>query len=149
MELISYSPSETQKIARKIINDYLDLIKKQGLVILLDGELGSGKTIFTQGLGTALKIKRKINSPTFIIFKKYTNEEGITLFHIDCYRLKNSVELKKMKIDNFLNKPFHLIVIEWPSIFKNYKKKIKNLIEIKFTHISPLKRKIEIKKKLR
>jgi len=147
MKLISRSPLETQKIAASLLKKYLNKIKKEGMTIFLEGELGTGKTVFVQGLANALKIKKEVKSPTFIIFKKYSNQKGLQLVHVDCYRLKDSKELENLGIDDFFNKPYYLVVIEWPLILKVLKKKIKNPVEIKIKHLSLLEREIRIKEK--
>jgi tRNA threonylcarbamoyladenosine biosynthesis protein TsaE len=141
---ISDSIKKTWKISRNLLKKYLPLIKKQGLVIFLEGELGSGKTTFVQGLGNFLGIK-KINSPTFVILKKHKGRGGIQLIHLDCYRLKKFKEARTLDIEKFINKKNILVVIEWPKIVLKYKNKIKNLLILKFSHISENKRKILIK----
>lgn len=62
------------------------LLLNKGMVILLDGDLSAGKTTFTKGIGQALGIKRTINSPTFVILKRYMEDES-KLYHIDLYRM--------------------------------------------------------------
>ena len=59
---------------------------KEGMVILLQGDLGVGKTTFTKGLASGMGIKRNITSPTFTIMKVYHGKH--TLYHIDAYRLE-------------------------------------------------------------
>jgi tRNA threonylcarbamoyladenosine biosynthesis protein TsaE len=121
------------------------LIKKQGATVLLKGNLGSGKTAFTQGLGKFFKIK-KINSPTFVILKKYRGPENIKLVHLDCYRLKSKKELQEIKLEKFINKKNVLLIIEWPEIFLKNKYKIKNCAVLNLAYISQNKRQIIIEK---
>ncbi|WP_420829958.1 tRNA (adenosine(37)-N6)-threonylcarbamoyltransferase complex ATPase subunit type 1 TsaE [Bacillus ectoiniformans] len=61
-----------------------------GSVILLEGDLGAGKTTFTQGLAKGLGVKRNVNSPTFTIIKEYMGK--MPLYHMDVYRVKDSEE---------------------------------------------------------
>ena len=84
-EFISHSLEETQNLAKKIAE-----VLFKGAVITLDGDLGAGKTTFTQGVGLALGIKEKINSPTFNILKCYFSGK-LPLYHIDAYRLEDQV----------------------------------------------------------
>ena len=64
---------------------------KAGDIILLNGDLGAGKTTLTQFIGKALGVKRTINSPTFNIIKSYKGDE-LKLHHMDCYRLEDQEE---------------------------------------------------------
>lgn len=140
LNIKSASAEETKKIAQRIIKNSLNLIQKDGLTIFLKGDLGAGKTVFAQGIAQALKIKERINSPSFIIFKKFQNKQGIVLVHIDCYRLKKKKDLEILGLESYFNQPKYLVVIEWPWLLKEWKRKIKNLIEIHLKH-SPKKEK--------
>lgn len=143
---ITTSAKATKDVAKNIIEKYKPLIKKQGLTILLRGELGSGKTTFAQGIASFFKIK-KINSPTFTILKKYKNPEKIELVHFDCYRLKNYKELREIGFEKFINKKNVVVVVEWPEIITlKTKRRVENSLELSFAHISEKKRNIIIKK---
>jgi tRNA threonylcarbamoyladenosine biosynthesis protein TsaE len=76
---------ETQKLASKLAN----LVEPQH-TITLEGDLGAGKTTFTQAFAKQLGVKRTVNSPTFTIMKQYTGR--IPLNHLDVYRLEDSEE---------------------------------------------------------
>lgn len=82
-------------------------------LLLLNGDLGAGKTTMTQGLGRALGIKRPIKSPTFTIVREY-REAKLPLFHMDFYRLEND-DLSSIDLGGYLGEP-GLVVIEWPQI---------------------------------
>jgi tRNA threonylcarbamoyladenosine biosynthesis protein TsaE len=75
---------ETQQLAAIAAN----LLRSKTALVCLDGELGAGKTTFTQAFGKALGVKRTINSPTFTIMKSYKQADGAPLHHIDAYRLE-------------------------------------------------------------
>lgn len=83
MEKILYTTSEDESIK---LGEKIGKLLTPGDVILLDGDLGAGKTTFTKGIGRALGVKRVINSPTFTIVKEYMGE-NIKLYHLDLYRL--------------------------------------------------------------
>ena len=83
--IYSNSKEQTQKLGEMIAP-----LLTMGTVINLDGDLGAGKTTFTQGLGRGLSIKENINSPTFNILKCYFNGR-LPLYHIDAYRLEDGV----------------------------------------------------------
>lgn len=163
-KIVSKNISDTEKIAKeflKTLNFQGPRISSQKLgqtvenpkfsklatIITLSGDLGAGKTTFTQAFGKHLGIKKKINSPTFVIMKKYSIASGEHnfLFHLDAYRLKNEKELEKLGWAEIISDPKNLILIEWP---ENVAKSIpKKHISIKIAHIKDGERKFEIKHK--
>ena len=104
---------------------------KKGDVILLNGDLGAGKTTFTQFVLKALGVKDIVNSPTFAILKSYN---GKFLFeHIDAYRI-NLDEAIEIGLDEILSKKDRVFFIEWaqniqPLIPKNHR-----LVNIKYVN---------------
>lgn len=84
-------------------------------VLGLVGDLGSGKTTFTQGLAEALDVNEAITSPTFVIEKIYELEARAwkRLIHIDTYRLDSAQELLPLGWAELIQNPEHLIVVEW------------------------------------
>lgn len=125
--MLSHSPNQTQTIAEKIAAK-LD----SGAVLALTGNLGSGKTHFTKGLAKYFQIKKNITSPTFVLMKVYKtkNKKIKQLVHVDCYRLDNPEELLAIGLDEYLNDPACLVVIEWAEKIKKILPK--NTIWIKF-----------------
>ena len=89
--------------------------KFPGMVICLDGELGSGKTVFVKGFAKALGIKETITSPTFSLVKEYYDGE-MPLFHMEVYRLDDSN--KNFGLDDYLNQD-GICIIEWPEMIEN------------------------------
>ncbi|CAN5712169.1 hypothetical protein BH11PAT2_BH11PAT2_08850 [soil metagenome] len=90
-------------------------------LVTLSGELGAGKTSFTQGLAKALGIEESITSPTFVLEKVYdlpeeTSRGFARLVHIDAYRLEGSESLLPLGLDLLLPDPKNLIVLEWPEM---------------------------------
>jgi len=88
-------------------------------IIALSGELGSGKTTFTQGVAKALGIGEMITSPTFVIEKIYelspTLGRGFTrLIHIDTYRIRGEKEMQAIGWHEITKVPENLILLEWP-----------------------------------
>lgn len=82
-------------------------------LLLLNGDLGAGKTTMTQGLGRELGIRRPVKSPTFTIVREY-REGKMPLFHMDFYRLEND-DLASIDLNSYLAEP-GLVVIEWPQL---------------------------------
>jgi tRNA threonylcarbamoyladenosine biosynthesis protein TsaE len=85
-------------------------------IILLEGELGAGKTCFARGLCEGLKgDPRQVSSPTFTIVQEYDVENNRRLVHIDAYRLSGEEELESIGWDELLEDKTAIIAIEWPS----------------------------------
>ncbi|KND50118.1 MAG: tRNA threonylcarbamoyl adenosine modification protein YjeE [Parcubacteria bacterium C7867-008] len=88
-------------------------------LVTLSGELGAGKTSFTQGLARALGITESITSPTFVLEKIYELPKKAAqgferLIHIDAYRLEEAPMLNPLGFHEFMRDPKNLIVLEWP-----------------------------------
>jgi len=86
---------------------------KNGDVIALYGDLGSGKTRLVKGICLGLDVKQMVNSPTFIIVNEYNSTKFHNIFHFDLYRLKSEDEILAMGFDDYMNNR-GIIVIEWP-----------------------------------
>lgn len=117
MEKMTTSLEETFNFAQEII---LTVIKdhkggRGALVVGLFGDLGSGKTSFTQGVAQALGIKDQVISPTFILQRIYkVSVNNFTHFvHIDCYRLEEKDEIKTLGWDGLIKNPHNIILVEW------------------------------------
>ena len=87
-----------------------------GDVVLLNGDLGAGKTTLSQFIGRALGVKRTINSPTFNIIKSYKGKD-LNFHHMDCYRLENAEE--DLGFDEYFEDEA-VILIEWSQFIKQY-----------------------------
>lgn len=96
---------QTRSLGRKLGKFF-----KKGYVVLLNGDLGAGKTAFTQGIGEALKVESQVNSPTFVLM---TVHEGIIpLYHADLYRLTTVTDVEDL--DLIAQSSEGVLVIEWP-----------------------------------
>lgn len=120
---ISKNVKETTNIAKVFLDQILkDKNQKTGaLVVGLSGDLGAGKTAFTQGIARHVGVKNKVSSPTFVIIKKYPIKKLKNykfLFHLDAYRLKNEEELLILGWGEILKDKEHLVFIEWPENVK-------------------------------
>lgn len=93
----------------------LESEKFQNMVICLDGELGSGKTVFTKGFANALGIRENVTSPTFNIIKEYNGE--LPLYHMDVYRLDGNIE--GLGLEEYFTKG-GVVVIEWANTIKTH-----------------------------
>jgi len=106
----SKSVSDTEKLGR-IIGE----VSEGGETLLLQGELGAGKTILVKGIAKGLGISVPIVSPTFIIIRSYNGR--LTLNHIDLYRL-NSIE--GLGIEEYLDDDSSITVVEWGERLVNW-----------------------------
>lgn len=147
IEIVTKSSEETKKVGTALAAtlEKEPLNMKQALVIALEGDLGSGKTSFIQGLAQGLKIQENILSPTFVIQKDFPLQlkNFKNLYHIDTYRLKNPEELLELGFKDLIKNPENLIVIEWADKIK--KLLPRNIWRIKFENLGEDKRKITIK----
>ena len=85
---------------------------RAGDVIILTGDLGAGKTTFTQGLATALGITAAITSPTFVLARHHNHPtDGLNLVHVDAYRITTADELTSLDLETWLSDS--VVVIEW------------------------------------
>lgn len=106
---ISKNEMDTIELAENIESE-----KFPNMVICLDGELGSGKTIFTKGIAKAMGITETITSPTFTIIKEYNGE--LPLYHMDVYRLDGNTD--GVGIEEYFEKG-GVVVIEWAATIKD------------------------------
>ena len=109
MEYLSKSVKDTLKIAES----YAKTLKK-GDVVLLNGEMGAGKTAFTKGLAKGLNIKDEITSPTYA----YMNDYDGVLYHYDCYRLSSGEDAEALGLTDYFYMD-GVCVIEWGENIKS------------------------------
>ncbi|QQR50571.1 tRNA (adenosine(37)-N6)-threonylcarbamoyltransferase complex ATPase subunit type 1 TsaE [Candidatus Nomurabacteria bacterium] len=116
-----FTEKELPGIAKEILKQLLTLrlsTHRKAQVVALSGELGAGKTTLTQEIARQLGIKENVNSPTYVIMKKYKIPLMIPgfrlLIHIDAYRLDSEQELEKLGWQEIIAEPENLILIEWP-----------------------------------
>jgi len=112
-----------------------------GSVILLKGDLGSGKTTFCKGFALGLGFKDEILSPTYSILNEY-QVNGKNLYHFDLYRLKSINEFMEIGGLEYLDSQTSISLIEWPNLISDIA--IKNIIDIKFEYLSENKRLITV-----
>ena len=104
-EIVSHSPIETMEYGKKIAATL-----KQGDVIVLSGELGSGKTKLTEGILSYFHLQNEISSPTFTIVNEY-DTPNLKIFHFDVYRLEEPEEFSYIGGEEYFEKGAS--IIEW------------------------------------
>lgn len=158
------SNKETQGIGENFAQEILAIKpakhlphRQTGAVVLaLSGDLSAGKTTFLQGFARGLGITEVVNSPTFIIMKKFKIpknkrtlindgrrllEYGL-FYHVDCYRLESPEEILQLGFEEIVLDPTNIIAIEWSK--KIAKLLPKDIILIKFKHLEESKRELTI-----
>jgi L-threonylcarbamoyladenylate synthase len=113
---------EMRSQGEKFIQNNLKKITQNGLIILLNAELGAGKTQFVKGIAKELGIEEIVKSPTYSIIEEYVIPSG-KLIHIDTWRLTNISELKQLSIDMQLIKG-NVVAVEWSAGVEDYLSKI-------------------------
>lgn len=141
--MVSRSKIQTQKLAAKLAKKIISKgTGKHAKILALTGDLGSGKTAFTQGFAKALGIKHRIPSPTFVIFRRYPilsknntpagGQRFFNIYHFDWYRMNDAKDILMLGFKEIIGKPQNIVIIEWP---ERAKKIIpKNAIWIYFSH---------------
>ena len=107
MTLESFSPEDTFRIGRMTGEKALP-----GQIYTLRGDLGVGKTVFTQGVASGLGIREPVNSPTFTIVQEYY-EGRLPFFHFDVYRIEDIEEMEEIGYDDYFFGG-GVCMIEWP-----------------------------------
>lgn len=112
-DVISNSAEETLALGRKIAP-----FLKKGDVLVMTGDLGAGKTLFTTGILDFYEKKDEVSSPTFTIVNEYDLKEDLKLFHFDVYRLESPEEFLAIGGDEFFEKG--ICLIEWGEKIEEY-----------------------------
>ena len=125
MDMITNSAEETILVGEKLAKTL-----KPGDIIALSGNLGSGKTTFTKGIGSALGVRdsKRINSPTFVLIKEYKGR--IPLYHLDLYRLDGLQEIENLDVEEYIY-GCGVTVIEWAEKVKGLLPEKRILVKFK------------------
>lgn len=110
--IISKDENETMLFGKKIADFF-----SAGDIIILDGDLGVGKTYFTKGFSEAKKTQNHVTSPTFSIANFY-NSDNCTILHIDLYRLETMNELKNLGLEDYFDRS--IVIVEWGMKFSEF-----------------------------
>lgn len=110
-QVITNNATETKELGKALVKDI-----HGGDCIFLYGELGAGKTTFTQGIAEGLGIRQRVISPTFIIVREYALKVPHIKFfyHIDLYRISGEQDIKTLGLDEIINNKDSIVIIEWP-----------------------------------
>lgn len=136
--IITNSFRETQEIGEKFAKTL-----KNGDVLCLYGNLGSGKTSFVQGLAKGLGIEKRIISPTFIIIRSYILKNS-NFYHVDLYRISGSNDLISLGLPELIDSKENILAIEWAEKLEDLLPH--NRIDLHFEQVSDNTRKISIER---
>ncbi len=140
MEFLSKSIDDTKSIAAKFVAG-LDLVQSEAVLFGLYGELGSGKTTFMKYVADAFDIRETIQSPTFVIMKKYSLQGSNFnfLIHIDAYRMESGQEILNLGWQQIIKDSKNIIFVEWPDKIKDVMPEHRKIF---FEHVGENERKI-------
>ena len=136
LEFFSRSPEQTRRIGLR-----LGALLKPGDIICLQGDLGAGKTTFTQGIAQGWGSLDSVSSPTFILVNQYRRADGSRLHHLDAYRLESVPEAEELDLDSML--AAGALIVEWPERLGGLIP-TKNL-RIQFEHVAEEHRRMEFR----
>ena len=111
-EYETYSPGETYRIGRELGKE-----AKPGQVYTLTGDLGVGKTVFTQGFADGLGVREQVNSPTFTILQVYDSGR-LPLYHFDVYRIGDIEEMLEIGWDEYVYGD-GVCLVEWADLIED------------------------------
>jgi tRNA threonylcarbamoyladenosine biosynthesis protein TsaE len=131
LDIVSHGAEQTRRLGA-----HLGAAARKGDVVLLEGEFGSGKTTFTQGIARGLGIDAHyVNSPTFMLINEYRGRQR--LYHIDLYRLEDEEQVSTLGLDDYFDGS-GITVIEWPEQAAPWLPD--DRLVIRFGHLSDTKR---------
>jgi len=127
--------AQTQKVGARLAP-----LLRPGDVLALIGDLGAGKTAFTQGVARGLGIAAAVTSPTFVLMNRYRGPGGQILQHVDCYRLNDApLEMWDAGLADLFNGD-DIVVIEWADRIAGLLPD--EYLEITFTYVGPERRRL-------
>lgn len=115
MEVTAISTEDTQELAKQLAQKIIP-----GDILVLEGDLGAGKTTFVRYLATELGFSDRVQSPTFVLARQYVHPKensSIKLInHLDLYRLTSPLELADIGLEEYFDQKDAITILEWPNI---------------------------------
>ncbi|HLJ25604.1 MAG TPA: tRNA (adenosine(37)-N6)-threonylcarbamoyltransferase complex ATPase subunit type 1 TsaE [Candidatus Angelobacter sp.] len=131
----THSADETTQLGRQLAGDL-----RPGMVVLLRGDLGAGKTTLVKGIAEGFHAgsAEDVTSPTFTLIHEYRGTKA-TLYHIDLYRIDTQRELDTLALDDLIG-PENILLIEWGEKFERFRRE--RDIEIVIEHMGDDERRV-------
>ncbi|MGD1993515.1 MAG: tRNA (adenosine(37)-N6)-threonylcarbamoyltransferase complex ATPase subunit type 1 TsaE [Anaerolineae bacterium] len=110
LEFVSRNADQTRRLGAR-----LGQLLRGGEVICLEGQLGAGKTVLAQGIGRGWGVTDRLISPTFVLMRQHSRPTGDQLLlHVDFYRLQDEEDAASLGLEDWMENPEVVVVIEWP-----------------------------------
>ena len=136
---LSTSEAETEALGAALARELAP-----GSIVLLCGDLGAGKTVFSRGFARGLGITEPVSSPTYTIVQEYELGNGSRLYHMDLYRITDERAALGFGVDEFLNEAGSISLVEWPERIRGLLPD--TAIRVELAHRSETEREIRITK---
>ena len=134
---LSSSEAETEALGAALARELAP-----GGIVLLCGDLGAGKTVFSRGFARGLGVVEPVSSPTYTIVQEYALAEGKHLYHMDLYRIADEHAALGFGVDEFLDDPGAISLVEWPERIAGLLPD--DAVRVQLKHISAETREIRI-----
>ena len=135
--IVTRSEEETEKAGFELAASLAP-----GSSVLLRGNLGAGKTVFSRGFARGLGITEPVSSPTYTIVQEYDLPAGGRLYHLDLYRISDVHAGLAFGVDEFLDDPEGYALIEWPDRISGILPP--DAIAVEIEHLSESERRISV-----
>lgn len=146
IEFLTKNAKETMGLGEESAQKVLETRSGERAAVLgLIGNLGGGKTTFLRGFAKGLGIKEKVNSPTFIIMRRYKMQDTRykNFYHLDCYRLNKPREILDLGWKEIIENPKNIVAVEWAGKMKKIMPQ--ETIWLNFEFVNDKTRKIVLK----
>ena len=134
---LSSSEAETEALGAALARELAP-----GSIVLLCGDLGAGKTVFSRGFARGLGVAEPVSSPTYTIVQEYELPGGGRLYHMDLYRISDEHAALGFGVDEFLNEPGAISLVEWPERIRGLLPE--TAIRVELRHRSETEREIRV-----
>jgi len=139
MFFTSQQPEATVQLGKQIAS-----LLKPGMVVALEGDLGTGKTVISRGIARGLGVTSPVTSPTFTVAQEYALPGNRFLYHLDMYRIDDENSALAFGIDEFLFTPNAITIVEWPERIRGLLAADQRLLNIHLQHVNEIQRRLEI-----
>lgn len=144
--IVSRSEDDTRELARVILRTHVDQVTEKPVVLMLYGDLGSGKTVFAKEIGKMLGLDDVV-SPSYTIYDEYRvkGHDVSYFYHVDLYRVDDVSEFSQLGFDELV-RPGNVVVIEWSEKSEPIRELLNKaiVVEVRFEHVDENTRNIHV-----